>query len=110
MRTGGDQFNVIIEEALKSKCFRAVAHIVSTNPCRMVANGIALADIQLNKDNVPMMQLTINVGGCRAAGFDDVGGALAAAEWEPVEELEALDRIVRNVTIWACDEHAGEVS
>jgi len=99
MRTDGDQFNVIIEQALKSEDLGAVAHIVSRKPgFAAFFNTIAKARIQLNEDNVPVMQLTINVGGCRAAGFDNVGGALAAAEWRPVEELGVLDRLVRDAS------------
>jgi hypothetical protein len=87
----GDQFNVILEAALRSSRSRAKASILYSDG--RFASGIATADVALNKDNAPMMQLTINVGGCRAAGFDDVGAALKIAEWKPVEELEVLEAI-----------------
>ena len=87
----GDQFNVILDAALRSKRSRAKAFVHYSDG--RFLSGIATADVQLNKDNAPMMQLTINIGGCRAAGFDDVGGALAIAEWKPVEELEVLDAV-----------------
>lgn len=85
----GDQFNVILEAALRSKRSRAKASILYSDG--RFLSGIATADVQLNRDNAPMVQLTINIGGCRAAGFDDVGAALRIAQWKPVEELEVLD-------------------
>jgi len=99
----GDQFNVILAAALRSKRSRAQASIHYDGG--RFLSGIATADVAINKDNVPMIQLTINVGGCRAAGFDDIGGALAASEWKPVEELEVLDAIAASTSDEGVREH-----
>jgi len=83
----GDQFDEIIAACLRSALYHADAHIT----CSRVAS----AGVHLNHDDVPILELKINVGGCRAAGFDDIGEALRAVTWKPVEEREVLDHLAR---------------
>lgn len=91
----GDRFDEILNAALQSEDWRAVGSIMYSDG--RFASRVATADVEMNYERVPMIQLTINVGGMRAAGFDDIGGALSIAEWRPNKQLGILDSITRRV-------------